>query len=170
MRLCSSSAVALGVGQNWLKVLARGDTDEIANVPSREPLADEFDRSPAAVLEAAVRGGVSLPWTLCLAALIGLSLLFTRLLGVDGHLANAYHVIGSLVLTVVSLSAAEVARPVRFLNVLLGAALAAVPFFFDADVMTATVSVVTGIALAAGSASVGGRSGTITENGIGSSV
>lgn len=136
-------------GQNWLKVLVRGDTDEIANVPGGEPLADEFDRSPAAVLEAAVWGGVSLPWPLCLAALIGLSLLFTRLLGVDGHLANAYHVIGSLVLTVVSLSAAEVARPVRFLNILLGTTLAAVPFFFDADVMTATVSVVAGVALAA---------------------
>lgn len=136
-------------GQNWLKVLVHGDTDETADVPSGEPLADEFDRSPAAVVEAAVRGGVSLPWTLCLAALIGLSLLFTRLLGVDGHLANAYHLIGSLVLTVVSLSAAEVARPVRFLNILLGATLAAVPFFFDADVKTATVSVVAGVALAA---------------------
>lgn len=136
-------------GQNWLKVLVSGDTDETANAPGREPLADEFDRSPAAVLEAAVRGGVSLPWTLCLAALIGLSLLFTRLLGVDGNLANAYHVIGSLVLTVVSISAAEVARPVRFLNILLGVALAAVPFVFDADLMTATVSVIAAIALAA---------------------
>jgi VIT1/CCC1 family predicted Fe2+/Mn2+ transporter len=53
------------------------------------------------------------------------------------------------VLTVISISAAEVARPVRFLNFLLGASLAAVPFVFDADLMTAMVSVVAGIALGA---------------------
>ncbi len=38
-------------------------------------------------------------------------------------MANSDHLIGSLVLTVISLAAAEVARPLRFLNILLGLAL-----------------------------------------------
>ena len=51
-------------------------------------------------------------WNLALFALIGLWLLFTRLcFGRVGRTANADHVIGSLVLTGVSLAEAEVARP-----------------------------------------------------------
>ena len=88
-----------------------------------------------------IGGGVSLPWNLALAALIGLFLLFTRVtLGVDGSLANAHHLIGSLVLTVVSIAAAEVARPARYLNMPLGAALIATPFMFDANMMTTIAS------------------------------
>ena len=97
-----------------------------------------------------IGGGVSLPWNLALAARIGLSLLFTRItLGVDGNMANAHHVIGSLVLTVVSIAAAEVARPVRYLNMLLGAALMAAPFMFAAGMAATIVSVVLGVALIA---------------------
>jgi hypothetical protein len=75
-------------------------------------------------------------------------LLFTRLtLGVDGNLANAHHVIGSLVLTVVSVAAAEVARPARWLNALLGAALIATPLVWEASTLTLAVSVALGLAL-----------------------
>jgi hypothetical protein len=97
-----------------------------------------------------VYGGVSLPCNLALAALIGLALLFTRVTrGVDGNLANAHHVIGSLVLTVVSVAAAEVARPARYSNVLLGDALVAVPFVIDAGTVAATATVLAGAALVA---------------------
>jgi hypothetical protein len=108
-----------------------------------------------------ISGGVSLPWNLALAALIGLSLLFTRItLGADGGLANAHHVIGSLVLTVVSIAAAEVARPVRYLNILLGAVLMAVPFMFGAS---PTATVVT-VALGAGLIALSIRRGPIRES------
>ena len=134
-------------GQSWLRVLLVGDTDEMPQGGGK-PAADEFERRPRAVLRDMVGGGVSLPWNLALAALIGLLLLFTRpLLGVEGNLANAHHVIGSLVLTVVSIAAAEVARPVRYLNVLLGAALAAVPFVFGAGTVVLVASVAAGAAL-----------------------
>jgi len=139
-------------GQNWLRVLFVGDTDEMRETgnaePNTEPNADEFDQSPGTVIKNMVGGGVSLPWTLALAALIGLSLLFTRMtLGVDGSLANAHHVIGSLVLTVVSIAAAEVARPVRYLNIPLGAALIGAPFMFGASMVTTVVSMVLGAGL-----------------------
>jgi hypothetical protein len=54
--------------------------------------------------------------------------------------AHTHHVIGSLVLTVVSIAAAEVARPVRFLNMLLGVALAASPLVLQADTPTTVLS------------------------------
>ena len=135
-------------GQNWLRVFFVGDTDEMQETKNAEPISDEFDRSPGAVIKSAIGGGVSLPWNLALAALIGLSLLFTRImLGVDGSLANAHHVIGSLVLTVVSIAAAEVARPVRYLNMLFGAALMAAPFIFGAAIVTTVISMALGVAL-----------------------
>jgi hypothetical protein len=137
-------------GQNWLRVLVVGDTDEMSTAKNEKADIDEFDQPPSAVISKMIRGGVGLPWNLALSALIGLSLLFTRVtLGVDGSLANAHHVIGSLVLTVISLAAAEVARPVRYLNVLLGAVLVGAPFMWDAGPLATVVTVALGVALAA---------------------
>lgn len=148
-------------GQNWLRVFFVGDTDEMGRPDSEQAQRDEFDRAPAAVLRDMVAGGVSLPWTLAVAALIGLALLFTRvILGVDGSLANAHHVIGSLVLTVVSVAAAEVARPARYLNVLLGGALIAAPFVVDSGTAAAVVTVIAGAALVA----LSFRAGPIREH------
>lgn len=140
-------------GQPWLRVLVHGDTDDMPDA-AKQPVevADEFDQSPRLVLRSMIGGGVSLPWNLALAGLIGLSLLFTRLtlgehVGDDGDLANAHHVIGSLVLTVVGLAAAEVARPLRVLDAVLGVALMLTPIWFDGDKVASTVSVVLGLAL-----------------------
>ena len=93
-------------------------------------------------------GGVSLPWNLALSGLIALSLLFTRLtFGSTGAMANADHVIGFLVLTTLSIAAAEPTRAVRYLNVLFGVALLATPFVFDARTPATINSIVCGIAL-----------------------
>lgn len=137
-------------GQNWLRIFFVGDTDEVPKKRSIEVNTDEFDQSPRIVIKNMIGGGVSLPWNLALAALIGLSLLFTRItLEVDGNMAHAHHVIGSLVLTVVSIAAAEVARPVRYLNILLGAALMAAPFMIAADITATIASVILGLGLIA---------------------
>lgn len=93
-------------------------------------------------------GSVNLLWNLALAALMGLALLFSRVtLGLDGTLASAHHVIGLLVLTMILVAAAEVARPARWLNALLGAALIATPFIWQASTLTLVVSVALGLAL-----------------------
>lgn len=138
-------------GRNGLTVFFRGDTDTVAaGAGVARSDVDEFDQRPGAVLHNMMAGGVNLPWNLGLSALIGLALLFTRLWpGVEGNLAHAHHVIGSLVLTVVSISAAEVARRVRWLNLLLGAGLMATPFVFAGDMNALLVSVVAGAALMA---------------------
>jgi hypothetical protein len=133
-------------GHNWLRVLLAGGTDEVTD-DDRGGIQDEFDRSPRVILKEAF-GGVTLPWNLAICAFIGLALLLTRItLGADGGLANAHHLIGSLVLTVVSIAAAEVARPVRYLNVVLGAVLLVVPFMFETDFAGATFSVISATAL-----------------------
>ncbi len=136
-------------GSRWLVVAFRGDTDD---EPKRaiSRAIDELDASAVAIARNALGGGVSLPWNLLLAGSVALALLFTRvLLGADGSLANAHHLLGALVLTVTSIAAAEVARPARYLNVLLGAALVAVPFIYGADVETTAFTVAAGIAIAA---------------------
>jgi len=148
-------------GRNGLAVFFRGDTDTLpAGATGGSQTADEFNQSAGAVLRHMMGGGVNLPWNLGLAALIGLALLFTRLWpGVDGNLAHAHHVIGSLVLTVVSVAAAEVARPARWLNLPLGAGLMASPFIFAGDTAALLVSLVAGAALMALSV----RRGAINE-------
>jgi nucleoside-diphosphate-sugar epimerase len=133
-------------GRNWLRVLLFGDTDEGAS----ERPADEFDRRPGAVLKDMWTGGVSLPWNLALAALVGLWLMFTRLtLGAEGGMANADHLVGSLALTVISLAAAEVARALRYLLILLGAALLVTPFIYEVDAAQLAASLACGVALIA---------------------
>jgi len=133
-------------GRSWLRVFLFGDTDEgKAGAP-----VDEFDRAPVSIVKEMVTGGVGLPWNLALSAGIGLWLLFTRLtLGSEGGMADLDHLIGSLVLTVISLAAAEVARPLRYLNISLGAALLVTPFIYDANMVATAASLACGAALMA---------------------
>jgi nucleoside-diphosphate-sugar epimerase len=136
-------------GSRWLTVALRGDTDETEPRPVARA-ADELDAPLPAAIGNALGGGVSLPWNLALAAAIAVALLFTRLfLAAEPPLANAHHLIGALVLTVISIAAADVARPVRYLNIVLGAALAGVPLIYDSDAANTAFTVVAGIAIAA---------------------
>jgi len=135
-------------GQPWLRVLFLGDTDELPAAGTQRVDSDEFDQPPGVVLRRIVGGGVSLPWNLALAGLIGLSLLFTRVtLGAQGGLADAHHIIGCAVLTVAAIAAADVARPARALVALLGVGLLFVPWLFDADTLQLAVTLGLGIAL-----------------------
>jgi hypothetical protein len=142
-------------GKNWLRVFFAGDTDEAVPAATSSTEAgeakavrDEFDRTPVAIVRDILGGGVSLPWNLALSGLIALSLLFTRLtFGSTGAMANADHVIGFLVLTTLSIAAAEPTRALRYLNVLFGAALLATPFVFDAGTAATINSIACGIAL-----------------------
>ena len=141
----------VAAGQPGLRVLFLGDTDDLPmagdRLNARED-GDEFDRPLGAVLKNIVGGGVSLPWNLALAGLIGLSLLFTRVtLGAEAGLADAHHIIGCAVLTVVAIAAADVARPARALNALLGIGLMFAPLALDADRLQFAVTLGLGIAL-----------------------
>lgn len=145
-------------GRSWICVLFLGDTDEVD--PARTAAPDHSGQSASALVKAALSGGVSLPWNLGLAALIGVSLLFTRVtLGADGALANTHHVIGALILTVISIAAAEVARPARFLIIPLATVLMASPFMLGAGLATTTASLI----MSAGLTALSLRRGRIYE-------
>ncbi len=136
-------------GCSVMRVLLFGDTDDGSDDASRQ---DEFSRPPMTVVRGMVGGGVSLPWTLALSAAIGIWLMLTRItLGADGGMANADHLIGALVLTTVAIASAEVARSVRYLNVLWGIALIACAFVFEASTAQQVAAVVCGLLLAVAS-------------------
>lgn len=133
-------------GRPLLRVFLFGDTDD----GKAEPDTPEFERSPREIVRDVVSGGVNLPWTLAISMLLGAWLMFTRLtLDASGAMANADHLIGSLVLTASVVACAEVARSVRFVNILFGLALLVTPFAYDAGAMHMAASVVCGLALIA---------------------
>lgn len=135
-------------GRNWLRLLFVGDTDEMPETRDTQAFTDEFERPLGTVIKDIAGGGVSLTWNLALSGAIGLSLLFTRVtFGAAGAMANADHLIGSLVLTVISLAAAEVTRAVRFINIPLGAVLFATPFIYGAGTAATVSSIACGTAL-----------------------
>ncbi|MGI8705535.1 MAG: NAD-dependent epimerase/dehydratase family protein [Sphingomicrobium sp.] len=134
----------VNAGKSWLRVFLFGDTDE---GPHEKP-AHEFSRRPGEILTDMWSGGVNLPWNLALAGLVGIWLTFTRLsLGAEPPMAHADHLIGALALTVVSLSAAEVTRALRFLLIPLGAALFVTAFLFGAGTEQTIASFVSGALL-----------------------
>jgi nucleoside-diphosphate-sugar epimerase/uncharacterized membrane protein len=137
-------------GQSLVHVFLMGDTDESARAPDQRPAAEEFARPLSELVRDAWSGGVSLPGNLVASIAIGAWLMLTRLtVGTEGSMANADHLIGSLVITTSVIALAEVARPFRFLNVALGAALLFTPFWFDAEGPAAISSILCGLALVA---------------------
>lgn len=133
-------------GRPWLRVFLFGDTD----AGRREKRTDEFERGPGAVLRDMWAGGVNLPWNLALAAVLAASLLFTRLtFGAEGTMADSDHLIGFLALTIISIAAAEVARPLRYGLIPLGVALVIAPLFLDAGTVHSIANAVIGLLLVA---------------------
>ncbi|MBO6716810.1 MAG: NAD-dependent epimerase/dehydratase family protein [Rhizobiaceae bacterium] len=133
-------------GRPILRVFLFGDTDE-GDSRSGE---DSFDQSPLAILRDMLGGGISVPWTLAVSVLIGAWLMFTRLtLGTSGFMADADHLIGSLVITTSVAAMAEAIRPLRFINTLFGMALVIIPFVADTTIMQTAAGVVAGLALIA---------------------
>lgn len=91
---------------------------------------------------------MSVTWSLAASAAIGVWLMLTRLtLGSTGVMADADYLIGALVIAVAVTATAETARPVRFLNVFFGMALAIIPFVAEATLLQTAAGVAAGIAL-----------------------
>jgi nucleoside-diphosphate-sugar epimerase/uncharacterized membrane protein len=131
-------------GQGLIRIFFAGDTDE----GRAAPLEENFERYPPQIVKQMCTGGVSIPWNLALCLLIGAWLMFTRVtLGSEGSMANADHLIGALLITVTVSAFAEVARPLRFLNMAFGLALLITPFAYGAAWPATLASIVCGTAL-----------------------
>ena len=142
-------------GRPLLRTFFQGDAVESGEVDEDDHMA-----GPAIWWADTIRG-ITLPWTLAVAILVGAALMLERLLiDIPWDLANSHHVIGALAVTVSIIATAEVARPLRFLNLALALWLAASPFLAEQSTPTATiVSLAAAALLAALSLPRGKRSG-----------
>ena len=85
--------------------------------------APDLDRPVASLLRDFLVGGVNYPWTLVASVALGILLLATPLVfGTEPPLYFSDHIAGCLVIMVAVTAMAEVARPVRLLNVPFGLA------------------------------------------------
>lgn len=93
--------------------------------------------------------GISAPWTLVASSLLGVWLMFTRLIfGTEGTMADSDHLVGALVITTAVMAMAEVARPLRFINVAFGLWLVVAPWLLESSTtMASWAGVAVGIAL-----------------------
>lgn len=122
------------------------------------PIGEREQRDPSRKLDLPcvdfvrefLSGGVSYPWTLVASVIVGMALMATGpLLGRGTPLVYSDHIVGCLVILVAVTAMAEVARPVRFLNVALGAWLVASPFVLGrAGMLAMAGDVVLGVLLA----------------------
>jgi len=111
-------------GRPLWRAFFRGDALPGGTVDRRPGFADGLPAAAASALR-----GVTLPWTLVLCAGLGVWLMFSRLvLGTEPPLADSDHLIGALIITTSVIAMAEVARPLRFLNLALAAWLIATPW------------------------------------------
>ena len=144
-------------GRPWMLILFTGDTDSdepdttqlsakgrvsdqsaLENIEAGNAQApeSEFNQGPLSVLKEIFFGGIRFNWNLTLSLLIGVYLMCTRLIiGADGDLAHANHLIGALVLTFTITATAEVARPIRYINLLLGMALIVTTFSISGTIL-----------------------------------
>lgn len=93
--------------------------------------------------------GLTYPWTLNASIVIGLLLMFTRLIfGTSGMMADSDHLVGSLIITVSVIAWAEVVRPLRFINVFFGVWLIIAPWLLSgASLLASCFGAVFGIML-----------------------
>jgi nucleoside-diphosphate-sugar epimerase/uncharacterized membrane protein len=118
-----------------------------------------FDAPPREIARQSARG-VTVPWTLGVSAAIGLFLMLSRaIFGNVMPLAGSDHLVGALVLTTAVIAWAEVARPLRFLNIGFGLWLIVAPWFLGGGTIAGSlIGVLSGIALLAISLPRGKRS------------
>ncbi|PAQ00238.1 NAD-dependent epimerase/dehydratase family protein [Mesorhizobium mediterraneum] len=109
----------------------------------------DLDRPASALLKEFVTGGVNFPWTLVASTLLGALLMTTPLIfGTQPPLYFSDHVVGCLIVMVAVTAMAEIVRPLRFLNVVLGAWIAVSPFVFaGGGTIAIAADVVIGLAL-----------------------
>lgn len=132
-------------GRPLFRILFVGDTDE-AYRKKRE--YDDFEQSPGTIIREMLNGGITLPWNLLGCIAIGVWLMCTRLtLDASGGMANADHLLGSLIITVTVTALAEAVRVLRFINLAFALTLFITPFVYDAGLAATLASIICAVLL-----------------------
>ncbi len=120
----------------------------------------DLQGTPAGFVREFLTGGVTFPWTLVASTGLGALLMATPLIfGTEAPLYYSDHIAGCLAIMIAVTALAEVARAVRFLNVLLGAWIVFAPFLIPGGSTVATVAgIVIGLSLIGLSLPRGARS------------
>ncbi|MEK6480443.1 vitamin K epoxide reductase family protein [Catalinimonas sp. 4WD22] len=138
-------------GDNFWKVFWKGGEPVEHNQDERSPKLMDLPQSPWKVFKASV-WGMSVPWTLAISTLLGAWLMFAPAafgVSIETSAADINHLGGSLIIVVSVICMGEVVRRGRYLNVLLGLALAVIPWFLqDSNFALNLSSAITGLLVA----------------------
>ena len=133
----------------WTLVPASGAAPAERPAPSGADERSPKAGSPSLRMVPAMVWGVSLPWNLVVSVPLGLWLMAAPdVLGSGGASAGSDRIFGALIVVVAVIAWAEVARPARYLNVILAAWVVASPLLLPGDTpSTLASSILVGLAL-----------------------
>ena len=142
-------------GESFWRTFFRGAAQPDGGVDDRP----DFDAPLSDATRSAARG-VTVCWTLIASAGLGAWLMFSRVVfGTEPPMADSDHLVGALIVTVAVIAMAEVARPLRFVNVVFGLWLVMAPWLLaGAATLAAWAGVMVGLAVIALSLPRGPRS------------
>lgn len=132
-------------GDNMWKVFWKGGEAITHEKDGRSPQLMELSEKPVKVLKASL-WGMTAPWALGLSTILGIWLMFSPSVfgvGIENPAADLNHLGGALVVVIAVVCMAEPLRIGRYLNVLIGLAVAFLPWFIDAGNMPLAISTAT---------------------------
>jgi uncharacterized membrane protein len=139
-------------GDNLWKVFWKGGEPFEMNKDERSPKLMQFPQKPGKVFKASI-WGISFPWTLVVSTLLGAGLMFAPALfgfATKALPSDIFHLTGSLVIVVSVICMGEVVRRGRYLNILLGLAVAVGPWIVDSSNLALNITgAVAGLIIAA---------------------
>jgi hypothetical protein len=129
-------------GDKLWEVFWKGGKPIEPSKDERSPELMEFPQKPAKVFMASI-WGMSFPWALVLSTVIGLWLMFAPAVfgvSIEARAADINHMGGALIAVVAVICMGEVARAGRYLNILLGLAVAIWPWFLQDSTLALNIS------------------------------
>lgn len=156
--MCQHMVQAIRKGEKFWDIFWKGGKPIEMNKDERSPELMELSQNFGKVFKASV-WGMSAPWTLILSAVIGIALItLPAFFGVpiQATLADINHLCGALIVVVAVICMGEVVRAGRYLNVLLGLAVAVIPWFIsDTQTTLKIIDTIAGVDVGALSLPIG---------------
>ena len=150
--MCQHTFQATRKGEKFWDVFWKGGKPVEMNKDERSPELMELSNNFGKVFKASV-WGMSAPWTLVLSAVIGVVLIVLPTsfgVAMKASLADINHLCGSLIVVVAVISMGEVVRVGRYLNGLLGLAVAIMPWIMaDGETTLKIIDTAAGVVVAA---------------------
>ena len=136
-------------GSLWT-IFWKGGQSDGCKPDERSPALIEFPKRPWELFKASF-WGMSFPWTLVASTALGVVLMFCPTwfgVAIETRAADIDHLGGALIVTMSVITMGEVVRIGRYLNVVLGLAVAAGPWLLGGDMGYALTSTVLGLLVA----------------------